>query len=171
MECCSSSCSCTPGLEKKEICPACKEEGIAVKSLTLTHMVKKERLKLLPVTEGFYFCRNPECGVVYFNREIGVLIHKEEVRVRVGIKEKDDPVPLCYCFGWTRKKIYDEIRRKGYSTAIKDISEKAKKAGCRCEVKNPSGRCCIEEVKKAVKEGMRLYGRKEVEDEGLHPCC
>jgi hypothetical protein len=34
-----------------------------------------------------------------------------DVIVRVGAKELEDPLPICYCFGFTRQDIWDEIGR------------------------------------------------------------
>lgn len=30
------------------------------------------------------------------------MVTKEMLTVRVGIKETEDPIPLCYCFGYDR---------------------------------------------------------------------
>jgi len=84
-------------------------------------------------------------------------LHKQDVKVRVGIKETEYPVPVCYCFGWTQERIFEQIRQMGYSTAVQEIGAKIKADECACDKKNPSGRCCLGNVHKVVKIGMELY--------------
>lgn len=132
-------------------CKECGKEGKPVKEITLKSLVKKPRLQSIKVLDGFYFCETPDCEVVYFNNEQGSYLNKADVKVRVGIKETDDPIPVCYCFGWTRKKILNQFKQQGFSTAVQEISDKIKAGGCACEVNNPTGKCCLGEVSKLVK--------------------
>ena len=134
------------------VCRECGNEGKAVKAITLKSLAKKPRLESIKILDGFYFCETPGCEVVYFSNEQDAYLHKEDVTVRVGIKETDDPVPVCYCFGWTRKKIIDQLKRQGFSTAVQEISSKVKARECACDVNNPSGRCCLGDVSKLVKQ-------------------
>lgn len=84
------------------------------------------------------------------------LITKDQLTVRVGIKEKNDPVPLCYCFNFDRQMVREDIRTKG-STEIPGIITSRVKAGeCRCEVTNPSGTCCLGNVLRAVKQALAM---------------
>ncbi|MBI4303071.1 MAG: copper chaperone Copz family protein, partial [Chloroflexi bacterium] len=134
------------------VCRECGNEGKLAKALTLKSLVKKPRLETIKSLDGFYFCETPACKVVYFNNEQDVYLNKADISIRVGIKETDDPVPVCYCFGWTRKRILDQIERKGFSTAVQEISPRVKAGDCTCEVNNPAGRCCLGQVTKLVKE-------------------
>jgi copper chaperone CopZ len=70
--------------------------------------------------------------------------------VPVGIKEKAGDRPLCYCFGHSVATIEQELRTKGRSDALEDIRRKMKTPGCACEVKNPSGSCCLGTVRKGI---------------------
>lgn len=88
-------------------------------------------------------------------------MHKKDIKVRVGIKETENPIPVCYCFGWTSERIFNQIKQLGYSTAVQEISDKVKAGECVCEIKNPSGRCCLGEVNKTVKRGIELYGKNQ----------
>lgn len=83
------------------VCRECGNEGKAVKPVTLKSLVKKPRLESVKALDGFYFCETPDCEVVYFNNEQDIYLDKADVAVRVGIKETEDPIPVCYCFGWT----------------------------------------------------------------------
>ena len=48
--------------------------------------------------------------------------------MRVGIKETEDPVPLCYCFGYDCKAVRDDVRRTAH-TDIQSKSTQRVKAG------------------------------------------
>jgi hypothetical protein len=61
------------------------------------------------------FCRTPSCEVVYYG-ENGHVVAKRDVPVRVGLKEREDPIPLCYCFGFSRADVRDEIASGGQCT-------------------------------------------------------
>ena len=155
-----SSCCSIPSSDKTlAICAVCGQTGKAVQRITLEHLLLKNRASQL-LNVDYFFCPTPTCDVVYFSNLSHQYFHKKDVRVRVGIKETSDPIPICYCFGFTREKIFDEIRATGKSTAAAYITNKVKSGECACEIKNPSGRCCLGEVNKAIKEGMVRSGAK-----------
>jgi len=99
----------------------------------------------------YFFCETPTCPVVYYSAD-GVRVLKQQLRVRVGNKETDDPTPVCYCLGVTERMIHKEIEQTGRSTASARIRAEVRAGNCRCEVENPSGRCCLGEVLQAEKQ-------------------
>ena len=110
-------------------------------------MLPPEKALLLGEGERF-FCKTPECQVLYFGGE--VVIEKSAALVRVGLKETEDPIPLCYCFGFTRADIERDLLNTGTTSIPNLITEKIREGLCECELKNPSGRCCLGEVRRAV---------------------
>ena len=108
-----SCCSGPKNIDIKLVCRVCGNSGTPVTAITIESLVRKERRSQLPSPKGFSFCHTRDCAVVYFNNDTDEYIEKGDVNVRVGVKETEDPVPLCYCFGWTQKKIDDEITRTG----------------------------------------------------------
>lgn len=136
-----------------EKCPECATIGKPVSTLTLKHMVKPEFLELAD-KPGFRFCKSPECEMVYFNPE-GEHLGKADVRLRVGLKEKEDPLPLCYCFGFTEAMVREEIRETGHCTIPQRITTEIKAGRCACEIRNPQGSCCLSSVAAAVKAAMK----------------
>jgi|Deesub1362B_J571_1020462.scaffolds.fasta_scaffold00621_4 arsenate reductase len=150
-------CCKIPAMKGKSVCKECSKKGLPVKGITLKNLVKSTKLKDLKELEGFYFCQTSECDVVYFNNNINSYLYKNDIKVRVGIKEKKEPIPICYCFGWTKQRILNQIKETGHSTAIEEITRMVKEGKCACVIKNPSGRCCLSDVKKIVEEGLRHY--------------
>jgi len=152
------SCCDIPTSGEISTCKECGNKGKSVKEITLKSILKESKLENIKNFEGFYFCETSTCKVVYFNNEQEVYLDKGDVKVRVGIKETKDPIPVCYCFGWTQEKIFNQIKQLGHSTAVQEITAKVKAGECACERNNPSGRCCLGEVNKVIERGMELYG-------------
>jgi bacterioferritin-associated ferredoxin len=105
---------------------------------------------------GYAFCDSPTCPVVYFTAD-GSQVLKTQLRVRVGAKETEDPIPVCYCFNVTERMIHEEVAQTGRSTASTLIRAEVKAGNCRCEVENPSGRCCLGEVIQAEKRATQVF--------------
>jgi hypothetical protein len=135
-------------------CPSCAQPGKPVETKTLKQMMQPWHLELVN-KPGFLFCRSADCDVVYFHRD-GDRLRKSDVRVRVGLKETQDPVPLCYCFGFTEAMAVEEIRATGKCTIPQRITAEVKAGNCACEVRNPQGTCCLGNVTAAVKRAMKV---------------
>jgi hypothetical protein len=120
-------------------------------------MVKPEFLE--EVTKpGFQFCRSAECDVVYFHPD-GERLTKADVRVRVGLKETENPVPICYCFGFTEAMALKEIESSGGCTIPERITAEMKAERCACEVRNPQGSCCLGNITTVIKRLLDAKGR------------
>lgn len=143
--------------------PPCPMNGKPTKRVgrnTVESLIKSEiKAELLP--QAYYFCHAPDCPIVYVSEGGDHLISKDRLTVRVGIKETEDPIPLCYCFDYERADVREDIRLKN-DTDIETIIRQRVKAGeCRCEEANPSGGCCLGEVTKAITRA------KVLRDQGL----
>jgi hypothetical protein len=138
------------------VCPKNGKVCKPVPRITVEALIRAElehSLALLP----YFFCDSPDCDVVYVPASGEQLITTSQLSVRVGIKEKDDPIPLCYCFDFDRNAVWDDIRSRGSTDIPKIITQRIKAGECRCQVTNPSGSCCLGDIYKAVKarEGMK----------------
>ena len=138
------------------VCPLCGHRAKKVERLTMEHLLLPGTIPQIADTQ-YYFCETPTCPVVYFPYDASAaMFQKMNLRVRVGVKEAEDPVPLCYCFGITRKDVWDEIEQTGKATAVNRVKGEVQAGNCACEVKNPSGKCCLGNVTRAVQEGMKM---------------
>jgi hypothetical protein len=106
----------------------------------------------MPATQ-YYFCEARDCDVVYFPLDPQApVFRRDDLLVRVGAKEEADPIPVCYCFGFTQKDIENEIVSTSRSTVAERISEEVRQGNCACEVKNPSGKCSLGDVTRIVRD-------------------
>ncbi len=140
---------CSPGAEDGlRECPRCGRRGRPVTDKTVAAILRPDAApRLLAVARQF--CRTPTCEVLYYGAD-GRIAVKADASVRVGIKESVDPVPLCYCFGFDRSHIVRDLSTTGRSTIAEWIAAEVRAGRCDCETKNPSGRCCLVEVRQAA---------------------
>ena len=130
-------------------CPSCATVGRVVADETIQAILKPaQALSLLAV--GRRFCGTPSCEVVYYGDD-GRAVMKDEIPIRVGLKERDDPIPLCYCFGFSVDDLRREVLETGRCTIPARIADEVRAGRCACEIKNPSGNCCLGEVNRALK--------------------
>jgi len=151
MGCCGSS----DNKNKKPtefLCPKCGNKGAKVGVITPKSLLKESALERFDEKRVYRFCTTPSCDVVYFSDSSDLVFTKDEVKVKVTIKDESLVVNVCYCFGYTRQSILDEIEASGSSKAVEDISAKMKDPGCSCDILNPQGGCCLKNVKAWIKE-------------------
>ena len=148
-DCCSSNSSCDTENDKKSFprkfsCPVNSKDYIAVPKKTIIHHLKEPWAKELE-EEQYYFCSDPNCDVVYFGLS-GSVINKNELRSKIGVKEKDEDVLICYCFGVSTAAAKQNPEIKNF------VTQKTKESLCDCETRNPSGRCCLKDFPKQIKQ-------------------
>lgn len=159
--------------DKHPPCPGCGAAGRPVKDITLESLLKPVAKARLKNGIDWMFCATPECGTVYFAEEDGTNFVKNDLSVRVGIKETDAPRHVCYCFDHTIEEIEKQVQATGKSTVLADIRERMQKA-CWCETKSPLGSCCLATVTKHVKTAEKKFGVTEPESGAAFPvedCC
>lgn len=131
-------------------CGSCNSTGRPVSRKTVLLMLKPDLLER--VMQGSYsFCSERDCSTVYFENKGREHFTVDDLRIRVGIKVKDAPIPLCYCFGFDENHIRNEIERTGTTSIPDKVSGLIREGLCACEARNPAGVCCLGEVNKAAK--------------------
>jgi len=130
-------------------CTNCGRQSRPVSRKTKLLMLKPELLEQA-MTGTYCFCSAPDCPVVYFDDQASNRFTIDDLRIRVGLKAKEDPIPLCYCFGFDESHLRDEISRTGNTSIPERISALIRQGLCACETRNPSGMCCLGEVNKTA---------------------
>ena len=129
-------------------CAECGGEGRSVPRQTVLHHVRSEEHARVG-DEAYRFCPSPNCPVIYYGD--GSRFTVEDVRELVTAKASGDERLLCYCFGFNEGQLREEIARTGKSTIPARISRYIKEGICACEVRNPSGACCLGQVNQTIK--------------------
>src|SRR5262245_40643035 len=80
-------------------CPGCGSTSRPVARRTILLMLEPSLLDQL--SDGVWrFCLGADCRIVYFVEDSSLVFTTKDLRVRVGLKEHEDPIQLCYCFGF-----------------------------------------------------------------------
>lgn len=133
------------------ICPVNGARSKQVEILTVKSLVRKLPLGM-PNTQ-YYFCEAQDCDVVYFPLDAKApSFRREDLLVRVSAKENGDALPICYCFGFSRKDVQDEITQPGRVSIADLITTEVKAGNCACELKNPSGKCCLGNIARVAQD-------------------
>jgi len=142
--CCSTEptcCSATPqSTAKKMACPANGSIYKAVPFKTILHHLKKP-WRSNAKDQAYYFCDDANCDVVYFAEDDST-IKQNDLRTIVGVKQSSDDALICYCFDVSRQDALDDKHIKHY------VTEATKNKQCDCEIRNPSGKCCLKDFPK-----------------------
>jgi hypothetical protein len=159
---------CTPIVKPKTAasCPFCGTEGKPVKPVTLRSLLQPH-LRAEVKDEVYRFCANPDCALVYFNADGSQTFPRADLTVRVGVKERSGPRPLCYCFGHSAESMREEWIRTGKSTVLETVKAEVKAGTCHCEVTNPAGGCCLGDLTKELKALMTTPEAPT----SAHDCC
>jgi len=133
-------------------CPKCKSGARSVPHETLYHQLEPFDARDVTPEKTYGVCRKHSCPVLYFSSDHNQFWETSDVRTTVGFKQPEDesPHPVCYCFGYTEENIAREIEETGESTVVDWITERVQNGECACEYKNPTGRCCLGDVRGAV---------------------
>lgn len=150
------------GLETDQplACIKCSHHSKPVARRTVLLTVKPEFLEEALI--GTYrFCEARECPIVYFEEQGARTFKVDDLRITVGVKSSADLIPLCYCFGFDESHLRKEISQTGTTTIPERISHLIREGLCACDVRNPSGKCCLGEVNRAAKR-LRIEAAQQV---------
>lgn len=137
--CCSNN-NPSGQFPKKYRCPVNGREYTSVKLTTLIlHIQEPWEANL--IDQGYYFCDDPDCEVVYFGQDDSI-IKKHQVRTTIWQKVTGQNSDVCYCFGATYTQASEN------RNILEFIQTQTKEGHCSCETRNPSGRCCLKDFPK-----------------------
>lgn len=143
MSCCSSN-QCTDNAAQtpqKLTCPVNGQSYATLATQTVKHHLKQPWQQPDLDKHTFAFCADPACEVIYFD-ESGNTFTQKDIRTPVGQKSEAPEALICYCFDVSREAAKQHPETKDYVL----VQTKAKQ--CACEIRNPSGKCCLKDFPK-----------------------
>lgn len=146
----SDCCSTSNKESHTSKCPQCDKNGKSVDIITLKSLLTPEAMRRLDSSINYQFCRSSECPIVYFNSSSSFT--KNDLTVDVFQKTTGNNTPACYCFGFDKQAIIDDVRKSGRSTIQEDIKQYVKDKKCACEIRNPQGSCCLGNIGAVIKD-------------------
>lgn len=134
-----SKCCSTTGNESQR-CPRCGQVGQIVGAPPVRPHLPEAR------DGAWQYCGTTGCLVVYYLD--AELVDQNSVITQVDFKAIDKPTPVCFCFAHTA----DDLEVNGDVSAIKaGIKSAVANSECACEYLNPSRKCCLADVHRALK--------------------
>lgn len=150
-ECCCPSPQESSSTQMLHLCPIDRTKGSPVQLITLKSLLKPTALEWLNAADKYRFCPSHNCSVTYFSEQ-GQVFTVDDLKVPVFQKDSSETVSICYCFGWNRRRINEEIEKTGKSSAVDAIASHIQAKRCGCEVKNPQGTCCLANIRSVVQQ-------------------
>lgn len=134
----SNCCSNRSSQSGMQNCPQCGQSCKSVAMRTLYHQVRFPENHSIAL-DSYYFCTAKECSMGYFS-QTGHSIPKQALRSYQDIAEDK----ICYCFD-----INASVLTEDNAETLKNfVIQKTKSGDCACEIRNPSGQCCLANFKK-----------------------
>ena len=145
--CCGgdTSCASTPVEVSGSGCPTCGRVGKTVARTTVSALTRG----LVAPHQDFRLCREPACPTVYYG-SLGSLFGVNDMHVVPGFKEGSEGW-VCYCYHHSLRSLERELRETGESTVVAEITAEVQAGNCACDVRNPTGKCCLGEVQRALR--------------------
>ena len=145
-------CSATPADPGAIRCPASGVTGSPVDWTTVAALARGR----VPPKQEFRLCPDTECEVVYYS-PAGTPLTVSDLSVQPGFKHGSDGL-VCYCFLYRKSDIARQLSATGETDVFQSIKDEVQAGNCACEVRNPSGKCCLGEVQEAIRNLERELG-------------
>ena len=99
-------------------------------------------------------CANELCEVIF---HLGSdTVETDSVSTQVGLKATDKVTPVCFCFAHTADDLAEDfVANDGVSQIKASIKVAVADSQCACEHLNPSGKCCLVDVRRTLKNFAR----------------
>ncbi len=127
---------------------SCPASGIGGKQVDWT-TVAALTAGPVPAKQEFRLCREPGCEVVYYG-SAGTVLTMTDLNVQPGFKDGSDGL-VCYCFLHRKSEIARQLGETGETDVFDSIKSEVQAGNCACEVRNPSGKCCLGEVQQVIR--------------------
>jgi hypothetical protein len=110
---------------------------------TIFHQVKFPYILDIE-TASYFYCADRTCSAGYFSQE-GSIIPKKQLK---AFTEQT----LCYCFDISTEQYLNALKNETAATIKQFVMHKTKSGDCACEIRNPSGQCCLANFKQLEKD-------------------
>ena len=141
-----SDCCSKPKQITSLACPQCGSDCKLVTMRTLYHQVRFPENQQL-TTDDYYFCPSRHCSTAYFS-SAGNILSKSLLITQQALQND----ALCFCFDINSASYLSALQTQNANSIKNFVIERTKLAECACEIRNPSGQCCLAKFKQLEKE-------------------
>ncbi|MFQ5525001.1 MAG: (2Fe-2S)-binding protein [Thermoanaerobaculia bacterium] len=126
-------------------CPASGFDGKPVDWMTVAALTTGP----VPAKQEFRLCFDAECDIVYYG-SAGAVLTAGDLNAQPGFKQRGDGL-VCYCFLHRKSDIARQLEETGRTDVFESIKSEVEAGNCACEVRSPSGKCCLGEVRETIR--------------------
>jgi hypothetical protein len=137
----SHCCSGSNTKPATQACPQCDTACKSVEMRTLYHQVRFPENQGVP-SDAYYFCTSKKCSTGYFSIA-GNSVPKQHLRTHQDIQNDT----LCYCFDIDAADYLTALSTNNAEAIKNFVMQRTKSNECACELRNPSGQCCLAKFK------------------------
>lgn len=157
---CAENCDCNFDPKsipetKRNKCPVCGNDGVAVSTVTVEHLVRPV-LRSEVTGKDYFICMDENCKVVYFDLITGVKFMNDQVNVPIWFKKDADPKYACYCSKVTEEQVIDAVAMQGAKTVKEVNALTGAMKNSNCKANNPLGVCCHPIIQAAIDKALLL---------------
>ena len=95
----------------------------------------------LPPSQALRLCRTRDCPLVYYG-DAGAQIPASTLSLLPLFK---GGTVVCFCF----LRHAEDVANGGRERVLEEISARVRAGDCSCDLRNPSGKCCLGEIRRA----------------------
>ncbi len=138
----TESCCSDTQCEVDGSCPSSGRKGKPVAWQTVAALT----VGRVPPNQSYWLCEDPDCPVVYFGAD-GRTVGVGDVAPVPGFKAGGDGL-VCYCFLYRQSDLERDVAEGAPKRALDAITDEVKARNCACEVRNPTGKCCLGAIRR-----------------------
>ena len=141
-----SDCCSKPKQKTSLACPQCGSDCKPVTMRTLYQQVRFPENQQIAIDE-YYFCPSRHCSTAYFSNTENSF--SKSLLITQQAIQND---ALCFCFDINSASYLSALQTHNADSIKNFVIERTKSAECACEIRNPSGLCCLVKFKQLEKE-------------------
>ncbi|MCL6480254.1 MAG: hypothetical protein K6U02_00870 [Firmicutes bacterium] len=123
---------------------------------TVKALVRQLPFRMPPAQ--YYFCTAPDCDVVYFASDPAAPVFRRG-DLLVAVAPSRPQAPDTSATAWHHRGVHlGESRTVESVHGCAEHRGRSESGNCACELKNPSGRCCLGEITQAERKALTQRG-------------
>lgn len=136
-------------------CPQCEQPGRPIAWATVAFHWAKTVFKPGWNALDWAYCNLSHCPTMYFTACGEVSVPTQELRVAPFHKAQADDRLICFCFQYTTIDVLADHRGGKDAPARTAIANACARGEADCALKNPTGRCCLGQISRWLKNRTR----------------
>lgn len=124
-------------------CPVSGFQSKPVPWLTVAALTRDA----VPPKQPLWLCRDTGCELVFFGQDSALTV--ADLNVAPGFKTRSDGL-VCYCFQHRRSDLEHDLATGRETTTMDAVRAQVRAGNCACEVRNPTGACCLGDLQRTL---------------------